>query len=171
MKKLEIKFVIVIKVFIGKDIKNDEYSLPLYSKKIYKKILANYVLSDNTGLVHNAPAFGNDDYLACKKYGINVYCPIDSFGKFTNECNDEELIGKFYIDANPIKIDTLKNTKSLNQYKQITHSVANDWRTKEPVIYRPTAQGIVNLSKIKSNLLDSLNKVTPKHVTSIIQKI
>lgn len=171
LKKLEITFEKVIKEFKGKDLENDEYSHPLYSEKIYKVILANYVLSDNTGLVHNAPGFGNDDYLACKKYGINVYCPIDSFGKFTNECNDEELIGKFYIDANPIIIDRLKNTNSLIQYKKITHSVANDWRTKKPVIYRATDQWFVNLSKIKSNLLDSLNKVTSKQGTSIIQKI
>ena len=171
LKKLEITFEKVIKEFKGKDLENDEYSHPLYSEKIYKVILANYVLSDNTGLVHNAPGFGNDDYLACKKYGINVYCPIDSFGKFTNECNDEELIGKFYIDTNPIIIDRLKNTNSLIQYKKITHSVANDWRTKKPVIYRATDQWFVNLSKIKSNLLDSLNKVTSKQGTSIIQKI
>ena len=171
LKKLEITFEKVIKEFKGKDLENDEYSHPLYSEKIHKVILANYVLSDNTGLVHNAPGFGNDDYLACKKYGINVYCPIDSFGKFTNECNDEELIGKFYIDANPIIIDRLKNTNSLIQYNKITHSVANDWRTKKPVIYRATDQWFVNLSKIKSNLLDSLNKVTSKQGTSIIQKI
>ena len=70
MRKLEITFERVIKEFKGKDLENDEYSHPLYPEKIYKVILANYVLSDNTGLVHNAPGFGNDDYLACKKYGI-----------------------------------------------------------------------------------------------------
>ena len=47
---------------------------------------------------------------------------------------DEELVGKFCIDANPIIIDRLKNTNSLIQYIKITRSVANDWRTENPVI-------------------------------------
>ncbi|MGL5591700.1 MAG: isoleucine--tRNA ligase [Mycoplasmoidaceae bacterium] len=171
LDKLEIKFEKVLKEFKGKDLENDEYYHCLYPQKINKIILAKYVLSDNTGLVHNAPGFGNDDYLACKKYGINVYCPIDSLGKFTNECNDEELVGKFYIDTNPIIIDRLKQSNSLIQYKKITHSAAHDWRTKKPVIYRATDQWFVNLSKIKNNLVESLNKVSSKQGPLIIQKI
>ncbi|MGL4617326.1 MAG: isoleucine--tRNA ligase [Mycoplasmoidaceae bacterium] len=171
LDKLKIKFEKVLKEFKGKDLENDEYVHPLYPQKIYKIILANYVLSDNTGLVHNAPGFGNDDYLACKKYGINVYCPIDSFGKFTSECEDEELLGKFYMEANQIIIDKLKNNNSLIQYKKITHSVAHDWRTKKPVIYRATNQWFVNISKIKNNLSNSLNEVTSKQGPLIIQKI
>jgi len=89
--------------------------------------LAEYVSADDgTGLVHNAPGFGSDDYLACKKYGINVYCPIDNNGKFTKEVNDDELVGVFYDDANKIITKRLNNKNALLKLEFVTHSVAHD---------------------------------------------
>lgn len=64
-------------------------------------ILADYVgKDDGTGLVHNAPGFGLEDYLACAKYNIGVYCPVDELGKFNSDVKIPELNGVFYEDAN-----------------------------------------------------------------------
>lgn len=145
--------------FIGKKIEYTKYINLLNNKKGFI-ILALYVSDKNgTGLVHNAPGFGHDDYLACKKYGIKVFCPINEYGKFTSEIKDPDLINKFYIDANPIIIDKLSNLNCLEKSEKITHSVAHDWRTKKQVIYRATKQWFINVAKIKPQIVKELSKV------------
>jgi isoleucyl-tRNA synthetase len=90
-------------------------------------ILAEYVLDTNgTGLVHNASGFGSDDYLACKKYGIKPYVPIDAYGKFNDESIDKDLVGKFYLDTDEIIIEKLKLNNALLKHSVISHSVAHD---------------------------------------------
>ncbi len=158
-EKLGWKNYNVIEEFLGKSLDKLTYKHPLYSKKC-EVILAGYVSDkDGTGLVHNAPGFGHDDYLACKKYGIKVFCPIDKYGKFTDEVKDKELIGLFYNDANPIIIERLKKDNSLLLFETIRHQAAHDWRTKKPIIYRATRQWFVNISKINANIMKSLTKV------------
>lgn len=157
--KLEWKNYFIVSNCLGKKFENLKYQHPFYAKK-NEIICAEYVSdSDGTGLVHNAPGFGHDDYLACKKYNIKVFCPIDAYGKFTSEVKDKELENKFYLDTNPIIIERLKKNNLLNKHERITHSEAHDWRTKKPVIYRATRQWFVNISKIKTNILKELTKV------------
>lgn len=149
----------IVSEFSGKKLEKLSYKHPIFDKKGIV-ILAAYVSDkDGTGLVHNAPGFGHDDYLACKKYNIKVFCPIDNYGKFTEEVKDKELIGLFYLDANPIIIDRLSKSNKLLKHKVITHSAAHDWRTKKPIIYRATRQWFVNISKINKDIIKSLNKV------------
>lgn len=120
-------------------------------------ILADYVSAeDGTGLVHNAPGFGLEDYLACKKYQIPPYTPIDQYGKYDQSINDAELAGMFYVDANPVVIDRLKQANALLYSEKISHSAAHDWRTKKPVIYRATQQWFVNLAKIQNEIISTL---------------
>ncbi len=91
----------VIKTVSGKQLENKKYTHP-FIKRTSPIILAEYVSdTGGTGLVHNAPGFGQDDYYACKKYNIDVYCPIDDFGKYNKDINDSELEGMFYLKANP----------------------------------------------------------------------
>jgi isoleucyl-tRNA synthetase len=104
-------------------------------------IAANYISSDDgTGLVHNAPDFGEDDYLACKKYNIHPFNPLDIYCKFTKEINDDLLVGIFYDDANKLITDRLSKANHLLKLSFVNHSAAHDWRTKKPVIYRATKQ-------------------------------
>lgn len=158
-KKLSWENYEILNEFNGKVLDKISYKHPLYEKKC-KIILASYVSeSDGTGLVHNAPGFGHDDYLACKKYDIKAFCPIDNYGKFTSEVKDKEIEGLFYNDANEIIIERLKKSNSLLLHEKIIHSAAHDWRTKKPIIYRATKQWFVNISKINSDIIKSLNKV------------
>jgi isoleucyl-tRNA synthetase len=104
-------------------------------------IAANYISSDDgTGLVHNAPDFGEDDYLACKKYNIHPFNPLDIYCKFTKEINDDLLVGIFYDDANKLITERLAKANHLLKLSFVSHSAAHDWRTKKPVIYRATKQ-------------------------------
>lgn len=160
----------IISEFLGKKLDLTTYKHPIYEKKC-KIIVDEYVSADNgTGLVHNAPGFGHEDYLACKKYNIKPFCPIDQYGKFTKEINDEQLVGIFYVDANQIIIERLTNKKTLLKHEKITHSVAHDWRTKKPVMYRATKQWFVNIKKIEKDILNELNKVKSID-SSIIKKM
>jgi isoleucyl-tRNA synthetase len=130
----------VIKEIKGELLENIIYQHPLYARTS-PIILATYVSDeDGTGLVHNAPDFGEDDYLACKKYGISPFSPIDNYGKFTNAIHDSDLIGLFYDDTNKIIAEKLTKVNALLKLSFVTHSVAHDWRTKKPVIYRATKQ-------------------------------
>jgi isoleucyl-tRNA synthetase len=76
--------------------------------------------------VHNAPGFGEDDYLACKKYNIAPYSPINHLGKFTTEINDTDLVGLFYDDANKVITEKLTKAGSLLHLSFFTHSAAID---------------------------------------------
>lgn len=149
----------ILSSFIGKDMEKLSYKHPLYKKECII-ILANYISNDNgTGLVHNAPGFGNDDYLACKKYDIDAFAPIDDVGKFTKELKDPSLLGVFYQDADLIILEKLEQKKALLYKEEITHSAAVDWRTKKPVIYRATKQWFVDLNKIQKQLMEGISQV------------
>lgn len=165
----------ILDEFKGNELENIEYFHPYLNKK-NPIILAEYVSNDDgTGLVHNAPGFGLEDYIACKKYNIDIYCPIDDFGKFNDEINDEELKGLLYINANSIIINRLIKNNNLFHHEKIIHSVAHDWRTKKPVIYRATKQWFVNLNAIKENVINTLkNDVkspNPKNTNRMIDMI
>lgn len=149
----------ILNEFVGSKLEKVTYKHPLYDKKCFI-IVDEYVSAENgTGLVHNAPGFGHEDYLACKKYNIKPFCPIDQYGKFTSDVNDNELIGLFYVDANAVIIKRLENSQSLLKHEKITHSVAHDWRTKKPIMYRATKQWFVNIKKIENEILNELSKV------------
>lgn len=148
----------LLKKIDGKELENLKYTHPIYTNKINPIILAEYVSDeDGTGLVHNAPDFGLDDYLACKKYGISPFSPIDKFGKFNQSINDERLVGVFYQDANELIINWLTETNNLIKLEKINHRVACDWRTKKPVIYLSTKQWFVNLKNISNDIINTLN--------------
>ncbi len=149
----------ILNSFSGKDLEHVKYLHPL-NNKINPVILANYVTLDNgTGLVHNASGFGLEDYYACKAYNIGIFCPIDEKGTFTSEVNDPDLVGVFYEKANPIIIEKLTKADALIYHSRFTHSVAIDWRTKKPVIYRATKQWFVSLSTIQDQLLKAISDV------------
>lgn len=159
----------------GTELENLKYFHPL-SNKLFPIILADYVsLDDGTGLVHNAPGLGSDDYLACKKYNISPYAPIDKFGKYTSEVEISELNGVFYLDANNYVIEQLKNKNLLLFHQKIKHSDAHDWRTKKPIIRRATSQWFVNLKPIQQKIINSLNNdvqsKNPKAISRMIDMI
>ncbi len=161
--------------FIGNQLDNFQYIHPL-TNEILPIINADYVsLDDGTGLVHNAPGLGSDDYLACKKYNINPYAPLDDYGKFTKDVKISELNGLFYLDANQYVIDQLKLKDQLLLCEKIQHSEACDWRTKKPIIRRATNQWFVNLKPIQKDIVNTLNNdvksINPKAIDRMIDMI
>jgi len=88
---------------------------------------------DGSGIVHMAPAYGEDDYLASKKHGLPTIHPVNKSGEFGPEVKD--FAGKFVKDADPEIIQNLKSRGLLFKKETVTHSYPHCWRCSTPLLY------------------------------------
>ena len=121
---------------------------------LYTIISAEYVSdSDGTGIVHIAPAFGQEDFWAIKN--IDPYLPIilnvDEFGNFDNSVRD--WAGENIFEANPKIIAHLKESGHLVKKEQYKHSYPFSYRTHEKLIYRATESWYIDVPKIRERLI------------------
>ncbi len=111
--------------------------------------LADYVeLGAGTGLVHSAPAYGEDDFRSCKGYGMSndeIINPVQSNGVYVSDL--PFFGGQFVWKANPNIVEKLAEVGCLLNSDKITHSYMHCWRHKTPLIYRATAQWFVGMDK------------------------
>lgn len=142
----------------GRQLEYLEYIHPLYERKSIV-ILGEHVTNEaGTGLVHTAPGHGADDYVVCKKYNIEPYCPVDEKGVLTKEAG-ECFEGVFYEKANDIVISKLTECNALIKSSKFIHSYPHDWRTKKPVIFRATPQWFCSIEKIKPQLINEVKNI------------
>lgn len=122
-------------------------------------ILADYVTtSDGTGLVHEAPAFGADDMVSCRAYGLELVNPICSDGTFDP---DLPLVGgQFFKDANALVIADLKERGLLWRLQPFTHSYPHCWRCATPLIYYAQPSWYIRTTQIKDRLLRENERTT-----------
>ncbi|WP_434456885.1 isoleucine--tRNA ligase [Stutzerimonas urumqiensis] len=111
--------------------------------------LADYVALDaGTGIVHSAPAYGEDDFHSCKRYGMqndDILSPVQSNGVYVESL--PFFGGQFIWKANPAIVAKLEEVGALLRHDGITHSYMHCWRHKTPLIYRATAQWFVGMDK------------------------
>ena len=152
----------IIKEIKGKKLEGIEYE-PLFTyfkgtKNAFRFILGDFVNSDEgTGIVHTAPAFGEDDYNICRKYGIPTVQPVDDKGKFTDEVKDFK--GKFVHDTNLEIIDFLKKQGKVVLVKKIEHEYPFCYRCETKLIYRAIPAWFVDIQKIKPKLIEFSKKI------------
>ena len=147
-----------VKTFKGRELEGLKAKHPFYERESVF-LLGDHVTNDSgTGLVHTAPGLGVDDYNVCAKYGIKPYCPIDNYGRLTEECG-ERLNGLFYEESNKVILEMLKENQALLKEDEIVHSYPHDWRTGKPVIFRSTPQWFCSIGKIKDELLREVDNV------------
>ncbi|MGG5358069.1 MULTISPECIES: isoleucine--tRNA ligase [unclassified Enterococcus] len=147
----------IIQEISGQEMENMTAQHPFYDRES-RVILGDHVtLEAGTGLVHTAPGHGEDDYIAGKKYDLEVLSPVDSKGIFTDEAPGFE--GIFYDKANPMITDLLEEKGALLKLDFFTHSYPHDWRTKKPVIFRATPQWFASIDKFRQDILDEIEKV------------
>lgn len=96
-----------------------------------------------TGLVHTAPGHGTDDFYIGRKYGLDVYCPVDNGGKFTPEV--EHFAGEFVFKANPKIVEFLREKGMLLLAEDYNHRYPHGWRSHKPVIFRATPQWFISM--------------------------
>ncbi|MGB7924549.1 MAG: class I tRNA ligase family protein, partial [Pyrinomonadaceae bacterium] len=98
-----------------------------------------------TGCVHTAPGHGHDDFVIGKRYGLEIYCPVDSAGRFTSEV--EHFTGERVFDANPKIVDFMRVRGALLFSEDYEHRYPHCWRCKNPVIFRATPQWFISMDK------------------------
>lgn len=134
-------------------------------KGAFRVILEESVgMEEGTGLVHSAPAFGDVDFYACKREGIELVCPVDNNGKFTREI--PEYAGKFVKEADSSIMRRLKERGLLFHQSTIRHRYPFCWRSDTPLIYKAVSSWFVHVEKIKEKLLAANDEIRwcPDHL-------
>ncbi len=125
-----------------------------------------YVTTDEgTGLVHQAPAFGEDDHRVLRKAGIEAFvCPVTMAGEFTAEVRD--FAGRFVKEADADIIRQLNDAGTLYERDVIVHSYPHCYRTDAPLIYRAVPSWFVRVTDFVDDLQATNEEVrwVPEHI-------
>ena len=124
-------------------------------------VLADYVSADDgTGLVHTAPGHGAEDYRTGQQYSLPTLSPVDASGRYTDEA-PEFLRGKGVFAANPVIVQTVKESGHLYHELRLEHSYPHCWRCKKPVIFRATDQWFIGVDRdaLRERTLEAIDKV------------
>ncbi|CAK7902910.1 hypothetical protein CAAN1_16S02014 [[Candida] anglica] len=166
----------VVEKIQGKDLEGLKY-IPLFNyfeKEFeghgFRVICADYVTADSgTGVVHQAPAFGEEDFQVATKAGVisekrTPPNPVDDQGKFTSQVPDYE--GVYVKDADKLIIKRLTEEGRLLVATQIKHSYPFCWRSDTPLLYRTVPAWFVRVADVVPDMLDNIDKThwVPGHV-------
>ncbi len=154
----------VVETFKGKTLEFKKYE-PLFdfvskneAEKGYYVTCDDYVtLTDGTGIVHIAPAFGEDDSLVGKKYNLPFIQLVDKFGKFTMDCGkyaNQDVFSK----NDEIVQDLMKVNKVFKTQKHV-HSYPHCWRCHSPLIYFARSSWFVKTTELRANMVKNNNTV------------
>ena len=116
--------------------------------KTSRLVLADYVTMDSgTGCVHTAPGFGADDYMTCKRYGMDMVVPVNDQGRHTDYAG--KYAGMTTDESNPVILNDMKESGMLFASENIIHSYPHCWRCKHPIIFRATPQWFCSVDSFK----------------------
>ena len=141
----------------GRELEYREYE-PLYpyavgklKKKAFFVVCDDYVTtSDGTGIVHIAPAFGEDDNRVCMKYDMPFVQYVDSKGEMTA---DTDWPGVFVKDADPLILEDLKKKGKLFKAPKFEHSYPHCWRCDTPLIYYARESWFIKMTAVQEELI------------------
>jgi isoleucyl-tRNA synthetase len=132
------------RTFPGADLRGLEAEHPFIDRRS-RIIEADFVSTEEgTGIVHIAPGHGEDDYAAGLREGLDIYAPVNQYGKFSGT-GVEQIENQFVFKANAGIIDMLNERGALLDRSDITHSYPHCWRCKKPVIFRATEQWFISM--------------------------
>ena len=161
MKTFGIEEYKKVKTITNKELEGVEYKHP-FLDRISKVILGSddtilVEKGSGTGLVHTAPAYGNEDYLAGKKYGIEMYVAVDEKGMQTEKAGI--FAGMYYKKSNDAIIEHLNEQGNLIKLEEINHSYPHCWRCKNPIIYRAADQWFASVEGFRKKALEAIETV------------
>nr|QBK88446.1 MAG: isoleucyl-tRNA synthetase [Mimivirus LCMiAC01] len=167
----------VVEKMKGNELKGLEYE-PLFD--YYKKSSGKFIIitdkyvtdSDGTGIVHQAPAHGVEDFDVCIKNNIVTvkeigdYCPINDDGNYTDAIYD--MVGEYVLDCNKKIIKKIRKMGRLIKQQNHTHSYPHCWRTDTPLIYKAVSSFFVEVTALKDKLIENNKKINwiPKQLGS-----
>lgn len=150
----------VLEEMKGKDLEYIEYDqlMPFVpaDKKAFFVTCADYVtVEDGTGIVHTAPAFGEDDYNTGVRYDLPVLQPVNEEGKYTMTPWE----GTFVMDADPEIVKWLGENNILYKRQRMEHNYPHCWRCKTPLLYYAKPSWYIEMTKLKDQLIANNNTV------------
>lgn len=160
----------IIKEFKGKDLIDLRYQ-PFYPfneeavKRAYRVIPADFIsLEEGTGLVHIAPAFGEEDMAAGKKNNLPTLLTVDEEGRFKLEV--KKWARMFIKEADSLIIEDLKNRNLLFKTELYEHDYPFCWRCHSPLLYYAKESWFIGMTKIKKDLIKNNQKTNwiPAHL-------
>lgn len=131
----------------------------------HQVIAADYVTTESgTGIVHLAPAFGEEDMEYCQRNGIELVQPLDPGGRFTSMV--PPYAGLQVFDANPVIIKDLKAAGKLLRHETIEHSYPHSWRSGQPLIYMAVPSWFVAVTRFRDRMVELNQEITwvPEHI-------
>ena len=131
----------------------------------HQVLAAEYVTTDEgTGIVHIAPAFGEEDKLVTDAAGIDPVVPVDARGRFTSEVTD--FAGEHVFDANPMIVRSLRSDGVLLRHESYDHPYPHCWRCGSALIYRAVSSWFVQVTAFKDRMVDLNQQISwvPEHV-------
>ena len=148
----------IVKTFKGEELLGTKYEqLMPFGKvegKAFEVIHGDYVtLTDGTGIVHIAPAYGEDDSLVAKQNGITFINLVDKTGKFVEEV--EPWAGRFVRDCNEDICKWLSENGKLFAKEKHLHSYPHCWRCDTPLLYYPKESWFVAMTKLRDRLVEN----------------
>lgn len=152
----------LVKEFKGEEILGLEYEqlFKFYTpeEKAFFIIHGDFVtLTDGTGIVHTAPAYGEDDSMVCKAYNLPLINLVDTEGKFM-DCV-EPWKGIFVKKADPKILEYMKENGMLFKSEKFTHSYPHCWRCDTPLLYYPKESWFVKTTALREKLIENNNKI------------
>mmetsp|Transcript_47926 Transcript_47926/g.70957 ORF Transcript_47926/g.70957 Transcript_47926/m.70957 type:complete len:1172 (+) Transcript_47926:169-3684(+) len=168
-KEQEKELFEILETYVGSELVGKKYE-PMFdyfankpdSGEYFRVLSDTYVTDDSgTGIVHQAPAFGEDDYRVCLKHGIikkggEMPCPVDSNGIFTEEVRHVKGIHVKAADDALIKL--MKEKKRLVSKDNLDHSYPFCWRSDTPLIYKAVPSWFIKVEEIRDKIVANNNE-------------
>ena len=159
----------VVRTVTGADLAGKRY-LPPFGEfrgraNAHQVLAADFVTTeDGTGIVHLAPAFGEDDMTVCLAVGIEPVIPIDSGGRFTSDVPNYQ--GQQVFEANTQIIADLKAGGVVLRHETYDHSYPHCWRCRNPLIYRAIGSWFVRVTEFRDRMVELNEQITwvPDHI-------
>ncbi|MEY4741612.1 MAG: hypothetical protein RL672_362, partial [Actinomycetota bacterium] len=163
----------VTETYLGRELEDLEYA-PLFDyytdetkfdvSNAWKVLVDEYVADgDGTGIVHQAPAYGEDDQRVCNAAGIPTYVSIDERGCYNSIITD--YVGQHVFDANKPISQQLKAAGRVLRQASFEHSYPHCYRCKNPLIYKAVSSWFVETTKLRDRMLELNQQIdwTPDH--------
>ncbi|TGZ66266.1 hypothetical protein CRM22_005414 [Opisthorchis felineus] len=159
----------IIETFLGKELEGLKYK-PIFDyfvhlkeeRNAFRVLCDTYVTEDvGTGIVHQAPYFGEDDYRVCTVHGIiwkdaSIVCPVDATGCFTAEISD--FAGMYVKEADKLICQNLKKRGRMVHQSTVNHSYPFCWRSDTPLIYKAVPTWFIRVECLIDKLLENNDK-------------
>ncbi len=152
----------VLEEVLGTDLDYMDYEqlMPFVKpdKKAFFVLVGDFVTTeDGTGIVHTAPAFGEDDYNVCKKYNLPVLQPVNDEGKYVGTPWDGRYVMEEGLDVEIIKY--LASENKIYKKEKVEHNYPHCWRCATPLLYYAKPSYYIEVTKFKDKLIENNNEV------------